>query len=158
MYIHLIVIPMKKHTTELKGFGRIIAPVDGSDGAAKAAKQALFLAKETKKPVIAIYVIDTPRLTEVIPPDDVSVAWEELLKKEGQKILNDIEKKGLKMGVSVKKKLLEGIPEEVIMKEAKKNDLIVMGCKGKSAVDRILMGSVCEKVTRHTTAQIMVIR
>jgi nucleotide-binding universal stress UspA family protein len=62
------------------------------------------------------------------------------------------------MGVTVKKRLLEGIPEEIIMKEAKKNDLIVMGCKGKSAMDRILISSVCEKVTRHASSPVMVVR
>ena len=149
---------MKKNTAEAKGFHRIIAPVDGSDGSLKAAYQALLLAKQTRRPIVALYVVDTPRLTEVIPEDDISVAWENLLMKEGHKILDDIEKKGVKMGVSVEKKLMEGIPEEVIMKEGKKNDLIVMGCKGKSALDRILMGSVCEKVTRHASSQVMVIR
>jgi nucleotide-binding universal stress UspA family protein len=152
------VILMKKNTTETKGFSRIIAPVDGSKGAAKAVQKALYLAKETRRSIVALYVVDTPRLTETIPPEDISFAWEGLLRKEGQKILDDIEKKGLKMGVSVEKKLVDGIPEEVIIKVAKKNDLIVMGCKGKSAFDRILMGSVCEKVTRHATSQVMVIR
>jgi nucleotide-binding universal stress UspA family protein len=149
---------MKKNTTEAKGFSRIIVAVDGSEGAAKAVEKVLFLAKETRKKVVALYVIDTPRLTDTIPADTLSTAWEDLLMKQGQKILNAIEKKGSAMGVSAEKKLIEGIPEEIIMKVAKKNDLIVMGCKGKSAIDRILMGSVCEKVTRHASSPVMVIR
>jgi len=149
---------MKKNTNEEKGFSRIIAPVDGSNGARKAAQKALFLAKETGKKVVALYVVDTPLLTDVVPTDLLSVEWGDLLMKQGQKVLDEIEKKGSAMGVTVEKKLVEGIPEEVIMKEAKKNDLIVMGCKGKSAIDRILMGSVCEKVTRHASSPVMVIR
>ncbi len=149
---------MKKNIREIREFSRIIAPVDGSEGAEKAVRQALFLAKKTGKPIVALYVIDTPRLTDVIPADNLSAAWEDLLTKEGRKVLNEVEKKGLELGVSVKKKLLEGIPEEIIMKEAKKNDLIVMGCKGKSALDRIIMGSVCEKVTRHASSPVMVVR
>jgi len=149
---------MKKNTTETEGFSRIIAPVDGSDGATKAVQKALFLAKETGKPIVVLYVVDTPRLTDTVPANNLSIAWENLLIKQGQKILQDIEKKAFKMGISIEKKLVEGIPEEKIIKEAKKNDLIVMGCKGKSAMDRILMGSVCEKVTRHASAPVMVIR
>jgi len=149
---------MKKNTNEIKGFSRIIAAVDGSDGARKAAQKALLLAKESEKKIVALYVIDTPRLTDVIPADSLSVEWEDLLTKQGKKVLNEIEKKGSTMGVIVEKKLVKGIPEEIIMKEAKKNDLIVMGCKGKSAIDRILMGSVCEKVTRHASSPVMVIR
>jgi nucleotide-binding universal stress UspA family protein len=149
---------MKKTRGEPKGFGRIIAPTDGSDGASKAVQKALFLAKQTGQPIVALYVIDTPRLTDVVPTDNLSVAWEEILMKEGEKILDQIKKKGSEMGVTVEKKLVEGIPEDVIMKEAKKNDLIIMGCKGKSAMDRILMGSVCEKVTRHASSPVMVVR
>jgi nucleotide-binding universal stress UspA family protein len=149
---------MKKPTAETNAFSRIIAPTDGSIGATKAVQRALFLAKQTKKPIVALYVVDTPRLTDVVPTDTLSVAWEDILMKEGQKVLDDIGKKGSAMGVSVEKKLVEGIPEDVIMKEAKKNDLIVMGCKGKSAMDRILMGSVCEKVTRHASSPVMVVR
>lgn len=149
---------MKKETTETQGFRRIIAPVDGSDGSLKAVNQALLLAKQTRRPIVAMYVVDTPRLTGVVPEDDISVAWENLLMKEGHKVLDGVEKKAARMGVSIEKKLMEGIPEEVIIKEAKKNDLIVMGCKGKSALDRMLMGSVCEKVTRHASSQVMVIR
>jgi nucleotide-binding universal stress UspA family protein len=62
------------------------------------------------------------------------------------------------MRVKIKTKLVEGIPEEVIMKEAKKDDLIVMGCKGMTAFDRLLMGSVCENVVRHADAQVLVVR
>jgi len=157
-FIFINMVPMKKNKTETKVFSRIIAAADGSKGSAKAVQKALLLAKETKQPLVALYVIDTPRLTETIPPDDVSIIWEEVLRKEGQNILDDIEKKASKMGVSVEKKLVEGIPEEVIIKEAKKNDLIVMGRKGISAADMILIGSVCEKVTRHTTSQVMLIQ
>ena len=149
---------MKKNKEQTNEFSRIILPVDGSDGAAKAVQQALFLAKKTGKPIVALYVVDTPRLTDVIPADNLSVAWEDLLIKEGQKILKDVEKKASELGVAVKKKLLEGIPEEMIIKEAKKNDLIIMGCKGKSALDRIIMGSVCEKVTRHASSPVMIVR
>jgi nucleotide-binding universal stress UspA family protein len=149
---------MKKNTNETKGFSRIIVLVDESDYYRKAAQKALFLAKESGKKVVALYVIDTPRLTDVIPADSLSVEWKDLLTKQGQKVLDEIEKKGSTMGVTVEKKLMEDVPEEIIMKEAEKNDLIVMGCKGKSAVDRISMGSVCEIVTRHASSPVMVIR
>jgi nucleotide-binding universal stress UspA family protein len=139
-------------------FKRIIAPVDGSTYSKKAVKKAMYLAKQTGAEVIALFVIDTPRLTRTIPPDDLSRTWYEVLRTQGQEVLDDVRKTGKKMGVKIKTKLVEGIPEEVIMKEAKKDDLIVMGCKGMSAIDRILIGSVCENVVRHADAQVMVVR
>jgi nucleotide-binding universal stress UspA family protein len=151
------VVGMAKKIQESE-FKRIIAPVDGSSNATRAAKKALFLAKQTGDEVIVLYVIDTPRLTSTIPADEISRTWFDILRTQGQKVLNDIQKTANKMQVKIKTKLVEGIPEEVIMKEAKKDDLIVMGCKGMTAFDRLLMGSVCENVVRHADAQVMVVR
>jgi nucleotide-binding universal stress UspA family protein len=148
-------MPKKIQKSEFK---RIIAPVDGSSYANRAAKKALSLAKQTGDAVIVLYVIDTPRLTGTIPPDEISRVWFDILRTQGQKVLTDIQKTASKMGVKIKTKLVEGIPEEVIMKEAKKDDLIVMGCKGMTGFDRLLMGSVCENVVRHADAQVMVVR
>ena len=65
---------------------------------------------------------------------------------------------GKAAGVTVIKKLVEGIPEEVIINEEKKDDLIVMGCKGLTGLDRILMGSVCEKVSHHALTPVLIVR
>jgi nucleotide-binding universal stress UspA family protein len=148
-------MPKKIQPSEFK---RIIAPVDGSAYANRAAKKALFLAKQTGNEVLVLYVIDTPRLTSTIPPDEISRTWYDILRTQGQGVLEGIQKIAKKMEVKIKTKLVEGIPEEVIMKEAKKDDLIIMGCKGMTAIDRLLMGNVCENVVRHADAQVMVVR
>jgi nucleotide-binding universal stress UspA family protein len=87
---------MKRNKAETREFSRIIAPVDGSEGAAKAVQKALFLAKKTGKPIVALYIVDTPRLTDIIPADNLSVVWGGLLMKEGQKVLNDVKKRDQK--------------------------------------------------------------
>jgi nucleotide-binding universal stress UspA family protein len=140
---------------KINNIGRIIIPIDGSAEMNKVVEKALSLAKEIGRNVIALYVVDTPRLTEVIPPDETAVAWESILSTEGQKILNGIEEKGKRMGVRVVKKVVEGIPENEIIKEAKKHDLIVMGCKSRGIFDRLLTSSVCEKVLDHSSSSIM---
>ena len=145
-------------TTQPSEFKRIIAPVDGSSYADKAAKKALFLAKQTGSEVMVMYVIDTPRLTSTIPPDEISRVWFDILRTQGQKVLREIQHTANTMHVKITTKLVEGIPQEEILKEAKKDDLVVMGCKGMTAIDRLLMGSVCENVVRHADAQVMVVR
>jgi nucleotide-binding universal stress UspA family protein len=137
-------------------FGRIIALVDETVESKKIGEKALFLAKEAEKDVIALYVVDTPLLTEVIPPDETSVAWETILDKQGNKTLDELEKKGKEIGVRVIKKIVEGIPDDELIKEAKKNDLIVMGCKKMSILDKLLSSSVCEKVLHHSSSPVMI--
>ena len=140
-------------------FNKIILPVDGSKEAKKAAKKAIFLAKHIGVEIVAMYVIDDTILNRYPFPDDILTPnLAELLKREGKEALDEVEKMAKKEGVKIKKKIVEGIPDEEIIKEARKNDLIVMGSKGKTALDRILLGSVSEKVVHHAPCPVMIVR
>ena len=147
----------QKDKLKNKEFRRIIAAVDGSKSSKHAAKKAIDLAKDTGIDVIALYVVQEPN--EIYPelgtmyPDAMV-----LIKKEGSLFLDEVKKMGSEMGVNVKTKLVMGHADQEIIKEAGKNDLIVMGCKGKSALNRILVGSVCEKVMHHSSSPVMIIR
>jgi nucleotide-binding universal stress UspA family protein len=138
-------------------FRRIILPVDGSQSSTRAVKKALSLAKETGADVTALHVMEFPYLASV----DLNTTYPDvidIMKKQGSIFLDTVKKKGSKLGVHVKTKLVEGIPDDEIIKEAKKDDLIVMGCKGRTALGRILVGSVCEKVVHHSKSPVMIIR
>jgi len=147
----------KRYVTKAKDFQRIVLPVDGSDDSTRAVTKALSLAKETGVDVTALHVMEFPYVASV----DLSYTYPDIMetiKKERKTILDEVKKQGSEMGVHVKTKLVEGIPDDQIIKEAKKDDLIVMGCKGKTALSRILVGSVCEKVLHHSKSLVMVIR
>ena len=147
---------MKPEDLKTKDFSRIIAPVDESQDSRWAAQKALHLAKKTGKEFVAMYVIDSPRLTQTVASKEASVAWEALLKKQGNFVLEEIEKKGKKLGVRVEKKLVKGIPDQEIIREAKKTDIIVMGCKKKSAIDKFFTGSVCSDVVKNSSSAVMI--
>ena len=144
-------------SNSLKNFRRIVLPVDGSTGAERAAKKALTLAKETGVDVLAMYVVDDSG-----PTYPEFIAWyTDMIKSEknyGISVLDKIKKMGSKNSVNVVTKLVRGHPDQEIIKEARKNDLIVMGCKGRSALNSILVGSVCEKVLHHSSSPVMMIR
>jgi len=137
--------------------GRVVAPLDGSKNADRAFQQAVELAKQTDRDVYAIYVIDTPRLTSVIPPDQVSTFWAEGLMQQGECVLDEAREYGRQHGVKVDTKLIVGFPEEEILKAAEPNDFIIMGCKGRTALDRMFLGSVCENVVHHAKGPVMVV-
>ncbi len=147
----------KRRVTKAEDFQRIILPVDGSDGSTRAVAKALHLAKETGVDVTALHVMEFPYLAST----ELSYTYPDIMqtiKKEGNAMLDKVKKQGSKMGIHVNTKLVEGIPDDQIIKEANKDDLIVMGCKGKTALSRILVGSVCEKVLHHSKSPVMVIR
>ena len=147
----------QKNKSKNMDFRRIIAAVDGSKISKQIAKKAIDLAKNTGVDVIALYVIQEPDAVypelSTMYPDAIT-----LMKKEGRSYLDKVKKMGSTMGVNVKTKIAMGYPDQEIIKEAGKNDLIVMGCKGKSALKEILMGSVCQKVLHHSKSPVMMIR
>jgi nucleotide-binding universal stress UspA family protein len=138
-----------------EAFGRIIVPVDGSEIANKAARKALALAQLADIKVVAMHVINVD-LSIYDYPKELQLL--DLLQKEGHSILDEIVTLGGEMGITVSKKLVEGHPAEEIIKEAKEDDLIVMGSKGRTGLDRLLLGSVAENVARHASCPVMIVK
>jgi nucleotide-binding universal stress UspA family protein len=141
-------------------FERIIVPVDGSDVARSAAKKALDLAQCTGIPVVALHVLNVPDLPSfyAYPGAIRYQEMHEFIQKEGHLYLDEIEHLGNQIGVTVSKKLLEGHPAEEIIKETREGDLIIMGSKGRTGLDRLLMGSVAENVARHASCPVMIVK
>lgn len=143
---------MEKSSEKL--FERIIVPIDGSEKSREAAKKAFSLAQCTNLEVILIHVVVVVHISLRVYIPEIS----KMLRKKGEEIINEFEEMGSEMNIHIKTKLLEGIPEDEIIKEANENDLIVMGSKGHSTLDRILIGSVSEKVLHHSDATVMIVR
>jgi len=141
-------------------FERIIVPIDGSEVSKKAAKKALDLAQASDIRVVAMHVINVPDLPslDAYPGALRYQEMHELIQKEGQLYLDELEELGKQMGVNVSKKLVEGHPTEEIIKEAREDDLIVIGSKGRTGLDRLLMGSVAENVARHASCPVMIVK
>lgn len=141
-------------------FNKIIVPIDGSKIAKKAAKKAIYLAKATQLKLIVVHVIEVPYMpsvfenTDEIPYMDVV----ELMKQQGKKFIKEIETLAKRRDVSIEGKIVEGHPAEEIIKLATANDLIVLGQKGMTALDRIFLGSVTENVSHHAPCPVMIVK
>jgi nucleotide-binding universal stress UspA family protein len=63
-------------------------------------------------------------------------------------------------GIKVEALTLKGEPYEVIVKTAKQKNagLIVVGSHGRTGVERLLMGSVTERVIGHSGTAVLVVR
>ena len=139
-------------------FNKIIIAVDGSGASKKAAKKAFYIAKKTGIDITVLHVVHVPAIaipaTQTGYMEDIAIS----LKKNGELIIDEIEKIGKDFDLKVKKVLLEGLPDDEIIKFANENDLIVMGSKGHSTFGRILIGSISEKVLHHSDATVMIVR
>jgi len=90
---------------------------------------------------------------------DYKAAYEESLAViEGKSTSR--KEKGKKIGVEVETLVVEGIPAKEILDvaEERKIDIIVMGTLGRTGLERLLLGSVAEKVIRHAPCPVFVVR
>ncbi len=141
-------------------FERIILPTDGSDVAKRAAQKALALAHATGLDGIAMHVIDIPGLPTLYGfPDELPYEQlHDLIRKQGRSYLDELEELGEQQGVNVFKRIVDGHPADEIIKAAHEDDLIVIGSKGRTGLDRLLMGSVAENVVRHAPCSVLLVR
>lgn len=143
---------------DFKGYKRIIAPVDGSESATKAVKKAIIFSKQFNLSLLSLYVLEESPVPKIMASVNQYETLKEELEIEGQKILNDVEELGKNQGIDVYTVLLRGSPDEKIINEAEENDLIIMGRHGRSAVDRVLIGSVSEKVLHHADSDVLIVK
>ncbi len=82
-------------------------------------------------------------------------SMKEYLVKRGEEILRNAKKQAKVCGISVKTLLMEGNPEDVIVKEAEKRDILIMRSRVFSPAERL--GSVVERVLSRITAPVMLV-
>ena len=139
---------------------RILVPVDGSQGANKAAEFAGRLAGDTGAAVTLIHVYDAPTVAAM----GLRSANEAEMNRARDVISRgsfDAARRAMgEREVPVDTYLAIGHPADEICTYAKQHgfDLIVMGTRGQSEVRALLLGSVSEQVLRHAHCPVTVVR
>jgi nucleotide-binding universal stress UspA family protein len=145
---------------ESKPRRQILIATDGSETANEAADFGIEMIGCSGAKIYAVYVIDTTPYRSV-PLDQIwSKETLEDFEKEGQEATAYIEKIGKAAGAEVETRVLKGNPAEKILTFAEDNnlDMIIVGSLGKSGYERLLMGSVSEKIIRHAKVPVLVVR
>jgi nucleotide-binding universal stress UspA family protein len=127
-------------------FDKILIPVDDSSGSQYAAHIGLEFAKRLNARVV---------LTNAL----IDYATEE----DGNRALGPARRNAETLGVRFETRFAEGrqmsIGEGIVQICMETNcDLIVMGTHGREGIERLLLGSVAERVTRQAHVPVMLIR
>jgi len=136
---------------------RILIATDGSEYTREAVTYGLWLAKRLDAEVTALYVIDQTSFVSY-PMDSSIVSVFSLLEKEGKRAVEEVREDGESMGVKVTPMVLEGSPTRKIIETSSDFDLVVLGTLGRSAIAKLFMGSVAERVTRYAPCPVLVVR
>lgn len=145
----------------LQNYKNILVPVDGSYEAELAFKKAIDVAKRNGEQTALhlVHVIDTRAFQNISSFDTAMV---EQVSETAKKTLDSYIQEAQKMGFeNVQYSIEYGSPKTVIAKDLPKEkdiDLIMIGATGLNAVERILIGSVTEYVTRCATCDVLVVR
>lgn len=143
-------------------FKNIVVATDGSKYSAAAASEALGLAKWNGSALTVISVVPSELMT---PSDiDFTITQRELIAEkemhEAEKNAKVVKEAAQKEGVVVKAFVLSGRPADAIIETAqeKNADLIVLGSHGRTGVERLLMGSVAERVIVLASCPVLVVK
>ncbi len=138
---------------------KVLIPTDGSDYSMRAAEYGVSVAKILGAEILFLYVIDTVALDQIGKLTDKDSAEREL-KEDGERYVKYVLGLAQKEGVKASSLLAKGRPYEQIVHLAKglKVDLIVMGTFGRRGAERILIGSVAERVIEYANCPVLVVR
>lgn len=140
-------------------FHTLLVAIDGSDIGMNALDRAVEMARGWKADLHAAYVIETGLISSV-PMDNTWEVIYSLLEQEGQRLLDDAAKKAEAAGVAFHAHLQQGHAGNEILNLAESipADLIIVGSRGKSDIDRLLIGSVSAHVVKYSKISTMVVR
>lgn len=140
-------------------YENILVAVDGSTEAEYGFKKAMEMAKLNGANLILTHVIDTRTYTAVEAYDRTSAERANTFAKElMEKYKNECFEAGI---THVEYEIEYGSPKVKIPKDIAKKynvDLIICGATGLNAVERFLIGSVSEQITRHAPCDVLVVR
>lgn len=141
-------------------FRKILCPIDFSSGSHRAMRLAASVAKDDAAEIVVAHAWYMPPIAfgggATMPRDTM-----QYVVADAERGLADAVHELKDLGVRrVTKKLANGVPWAEIVELATHDrcDLIVMGTHGRTALTRVLLGSVTEKVVRHATCSVLTVR
>ncbi|MCD1294194.1 universal stress protein [Methanocella sp. CWC-04] len=138
-------------------YSKILVPTDGSDYSYFAGEHAVYLAKELGSKVYILNVVNTDMAFRT------GIHYSEglqALERSGNEATSKIRDICRENNVECEEIIMKGAPADTIIKVAEQLcvNCIVIGSIGMSAIERVLIGSVSEKVLRHAKCPVMLVR
>jgi len=141
-------------------FSKILVATDGSQYSDKAIDVAIGLAKVFNSSLYIIHVVEEDKVAMATSTMPIMVSIIDDMVKVGNEILSKAKAKAASMGVNAETILVRGNAADKILENAEKLnvDLIVVGSRGLRGLARFLLGSVSEKVARHSNKPVLIVK
>jgi nucleotide-binding universal stress UspA family protein len=142
-------------------YPRILVPLDGSDTAQRGLREALTLATGLDVTLVLLHVIDDfPTVRQLAASEPID-QLEVQRRQAGQELLSRGEQLARAAAVRTEAVVclaVESVPDSIIDTALTKGcGLIVLGTHGRSGLHRAVLGSVAERVSRHSPVPVMLV-
>jgi nucleotide-binding universal stress UspA family protein len=149
----------EERSKETQTYRRILLGYDGSENAKRALGRAIALTNGMATLLVlvaAMTILPQYGTTALYYPTQYADEVLSQAKKTLEEAIDEAKHQGVQATGAVK----EGSPAEVILEAADKEnvDLIVLGRRGMSRVERFLMGSVSSSVVGHSRCDVLVVK
>jgi nucleotide-binding universal stress UspA family protein len=138
---------------------KVVVGVDGSDSSLAALRWAVRQAVWTG---LAVEVVTAWNFPEHPAPlgVEIKVPWPDELLAQAREKLDQIVSEVLSEDERrlVRTKVVRGGAAQVLLEEAHGAALLVVGSRGRSAFQELLLGSVSERCVRHAECPVVVVR
>ncbi len=144
--------PLKQHIS------KILAPVDGSENAHRALSVAIAFAQSSGAELILLEIAEI--LPSIASFPYSPVAYVSHLEKLKENSPEERYPELAKSDLTWKRRVEQGAVADIICRVAEEEgcNLIVLGSRGLSAIERFLLGSVSSRVIHHAHCSVIVIR
>ena len=131
-------------------FSRVLLPVDPAGGDPAVTETGIALADAFGAELHVLSVIDRPQQRDQLRSDDESQA---------RATVEQVSDPANARGLSTTADVTSGDPAESIIQTIGQSDidLVVMGTRGRTGVERLILGSVAEEVVRESPMPVLTV-
>ncbi len=144
---------------------KIIIGMDGSKYSRWALEWVARLPLVAPPPVVALHAVDLSALKAPVMFQPMVVGNEPFIQAE----VKSLDKKAKEVAAETKRSLdsfnlqgrvtiEKGAPADIIVKRARRGDLVIVGHRGLTGLDRFMLGSVSTKVMLHAPCSVLVVK
>lgn len=129
---------------------KILCPIDFSSNSLRALTIAREISERRGCELTVLHVVPEQKVRGIIEEPEEVKKYLEYLKKEACEHIQNLDK-------TLNYEVVSGIASDEILKKSRDFDFIVIGSKGRSYAEAVIIGSVAEAVIKNSTKPILLI-
>lgn len=136
-------------------YKRIMVAIDFSNPSLKAYERAVQIAKEHNAMLQLVNVVDTKSFGSITAYD---LKYADKMKETNLKRIEELKSAALAAGVNNVEAVVEMGSPKIVLTQHSNVDLIICGATGVNQFEKMLIGSVAERIGRHASCDVLLVR